>query len=244
MHPVVCLYATFLNRAFDQLLMDVALHACPVTFVLDRAGVTGTDGPSHNGMWDLSILQVVPGLRIAAPRDAATLRLALREAVEVDGPTVIRFPKGSPGGDLPALSQVAGLDMLRVGEPEDVLLVCIGALAGLGLQVADELATEALGVTVVDPRWVLPVNPELARLGRRHRAVVTLEDGGRVGGVGAAVALSLRDGGVATPVHVIGLPQRFLEQGTRAEVLADCGLTALEIAGQIRGLLTTERNPL
>jgi 1-deoxy-D-xylulose-5-phosphate synthase len=244
MHPVVCLYATFLNRAFDQLLMDVALHACPVTFVLDRAGVTGTDGPSHNGMWDLSILQVVPGLRIAAPRDAATLRLALREAVEVDGPTVIRFPKGSPGGDLPALSHVAGLDALRVGEPEDVLLVCIGALAGLGLQVADELATEALGVTVVDPRWVLPVNPELARLGRRHRAVVTLEDGGRVGGVGAAIALSLRDEGVATLVHVIGLPQRFLEQGTRAEVLADCGLTAVEIADQIRGLLTTERNPL
>ncbi|GAB2829534.1 1-deoxy-D-xylulose-5-phosphate synthase [Actinoallomurus bryophytorum] len=244
MHPVVCLYATFLNRAFDQLLMDVALHECPVTFVLDRAGVTGTDGPSHNGMWDLSILQVVPGLRIAAPRDAATLRLALREAVDVDGPTAIRFPKGTPGVDLPALSQVAGLDVLRVGEPEDVLLVCVGALAGLGLQVADELATEALGVTVVDPRWVLPVNPELARMGGRHRLVVTLEDGGRVGGVGAAVTLSLRDQRVATPVHVIGLPQRFLEQGTRAEVLADCGLTALEIADQIRGLLTTERNPL
>jgi 1-deoxy-D-xylulose-5-phosphate synthase len=244
MHPVVCLYATFLNRAFDQLLMDVALHSCPVTFVLDRAGVTGEDGPSHNGMWDLSILQVVPGLRIAAPRDAATLRLVLREAVEVDGPTVIRFPKGSAGADLPALSQADGIDLLRAGERDDILLVCAGALAGLGLQVADELAAAGLGVTVVDPRWVLPVNPALARLARRHRVVVTLEDGGRAGGVGAAVALKLRDEGIAAPVHAIGLPQRFLEQGTRAEVLADCGLTAPEIASQIRILVTPQRSPL
>jgi 1-deoxy-D-xylulose-5-phosphate synthase len=243
-HPVVCLYATFLNRAFDQLLMDVALHSCPVTLVLDRAGVTGEDGPSHNGMWDLSILQVVPGLRIAAPRDASSLRRALREAVEVDGPTVIRFPKGSPGADLPVISQVSGLDVLRAGEPEDVLLVCVGALAGLALQVAGELAAAALGVTVVDPRWVMPVNPALARLARRHRAVVTLEDSGRVGGVGAAVALKLRDDAVAVPVHTIGLPQRFLEQGTRAEVLADCGLTASEVTSQIRGLVTPQRSPL
>jgi 1-deoxy-D-xylulose-5-phosphate synthase len=224
--------------------MDVALHSCPVTLVLDRAGVTGEDGPSHNGMWDLSILQVVPGLRIAAPRDASSLRRALREAVEVDGPTVIRFPKGSPGADLPVISQVSGLDVLRAGEPEDVLLVCVGALAGLALQVAGELAAAALGVTVVDPRWVMPVNPALARLARRHRAVVTLEDSGRVGGVGAAVALKLRDDAVAVPVHTIGLPQRFLEQGTRAEVLADCGLTASEVTSQIRGLVTPQRSPL
>lgn len=243
-HPVVCLYATFLNRAFDQLLMDIALHSCPVTLVLDRAGVTGDDGPSHNGMWDLSILQVVPGLRIAAPRDAASLRLALREAVEVDGPTVIRFPKGSPGADLPVISQVDGLDVLRAGEPDDVLLVCVGALAGLALQVADELAATALGVTVVDLRWVKPVSPALARLARRHRAVVTLEDGGRVGGIGAAVALKLCDDGVAAPVRTIGLPQRFLEQGTRAEVLADCGLTVSEVTRQIRGLVTRQRSPL
>jgi len=245
MHPVVCLYATFLNRAFDQVLMDLALHSCPVTLVLDRAGVTGPDGPSHNGMWDLSILQVVPGLRIAAPRDAATLRRALREAVEVtDGPTVIRFPKGSPGADLPAVSQEDGLDVLRAGEPEDVLLVCAGALAGLGLQVAGELTYAALGVTVVDPCWVRPVNPALVRLARRHRAVVTLEDGGRVGGVGAAVAMTLRDGGVPAPVHAIGLPQRFLAQGTRAEVLADCGLTATELTRQIKVLIPPRRKPL
>src|SRR5262249_37058163 len=153
-----------------------------------RAGVTGEDGPSHNGMWDLSILQVVPGLRIAAPRDAATLRRALREAVDVtDGPTVLRFPKGKPSADMPAVSQVDGIDVLRAGEPEDVLLVCVGALAGLGLQAADELAG-TFGVTVADPCWVRPVNPALAELARRHRAVVTLEDGGRVGGVGASVA--------------------------------------------------------
>jgi 1-deoxy-D-xylulose-5-phosphate synthase len=244
MHPVVCLYATFLNRAFDQLLMDVALHSCPVTFVLDRAGVTGEDGPSHNGMWDLSILQAVPGLRIAAPRDAATLRLALREAVEVDGPTVIRFPKGLAGADLPALSATDGMDVLRAGERDDILLVCVGALAGLGLQVADELATAGLGVTVADPRWVLPVNPALAGLARRYWAVVTLEDGGRAGGVGAAIALKLRDERVAAPVHAIGLPQRFLEQGTRAEVLADCGLTAPEIASQVRIHLSPRRSLL
>jgi len=242
MHPVVCLYATFLNRAFDQLLMDVTLHSCPVTFVLDRAGVTGEDGPSHNGMWDLSVLQVVPGLRIAAPRDAATLRLALREAVDVtDGPTVVRFPKGTPGADLPVVSQVDGLDVLRAGEREDVLLICVGALAGPGLQAADELADEALGVTVIDPRWVLPVNPALTRLARRHRVVVTLEDGGRVGGVGATVAQELRDAGVPASVHNIGLPQRFLAQGTRAEVLADCGLTAPGVARQIRDLVTPRR---
>jgi 1-deoxy-D-xylulose-5-phosphate synthase len=244
LHPVVCLYATFLNRAFDQLLMDVTLHSCPVTFVLDRAGVTGEDGPSHNGMWDLSILQAVPGLRIAAPRDAATLRRTLREAVEVtDGPTVIRFPKGTPSADLPAVSQVDGLDVLRAGEPEDVLLICVGALAGLGLQAAGELAGEGLGVTVADPRWVRPVNPALARLARRHRAVVTLEDGGRVAGVGAAVAQELRDAGVPAPVHNIGLPQRFLAQGTRAEVLADCGLTAPEVVRQIKDLVTPRRRP-
>jgi 1-deoxy-D-xylulose-5-phosphate synthase len=238
MHPVVCLYATFLNRAFDQLLMDVALHSCPVTFVLDRAGVTGEDGPSHNGMWDLSILQVVPGLRIAAPRDAATLRRAIREAVQVtDGPTVVRFPKGAVSADLPAVSQVDGLDVLRAGEPEDVLLVCVGALAGLGLQVAGELAAAGVGVTVVDPCWVRPVNPALAGLARRHRVVVTLEDSGRVGGVGAAIAQQLRDAGVPAPVHTIGLPQRFLEQGKRPEVLADCGLTAPEITRQITDLV-------
>ncbi len=245
MHPVVCLYATFLNRAFDQLLMDVTLHSCPVTFVLDRAGVTGEDGPSHNGMWDLSILQVVPDLRIAAPRDAATLRRALREAVAVtDGPTVIRFPKGAPSADFPVVSEVCGVDVLRTGEPEDVLLICVGSLAGLGLEVADGLG----GATVVDPRWVRPVNPALARLAGRHRAVVTLEDNGRVGGVGAAVAQSLRDAGVGVPVHTVGLPQRFLKQGTRAEVLADCGLIAPEVIRQINELLaprelTAQRMP-
>jgi 1-deoxy-D-xylulose-5-phosphate synthase len=240
LHPVVCLYATFLNRAFDQLLMDVALHQCGVTFVLDRAGVTGDDGPSHNGMWDLSLLQIVPGLRIAAPRDAATLRRTLREAVDVsDGPTVVRFPKGVANPDLPAVSHIDGMDILRTGVSQDVLLICVGALASLGVQVADELAATGLGVTVVDPCWVRPVNPALTALARRHQIVVTLEDSGRVGGVGAAIAQHVCDAGVPTPVHTIGLPQRFLDHGKRVQVLAECGLTVPDITTRIKNLYPT-----
>jgi 1-deoxy-D-xylulose-5-phosphate synthase len=241
-HPVVCLYATFLNRAFDQLLLDVALHRCPVTFVLDRAGVTGEDGPSHNGMWDLSLLNLVPGLRVAAPRDAATLRRALREAVDVaDGPTVVRYPKGTTGADLTPVATVEGIDVLWEGDGRDVLLVCVGPLAALGLQVAEELTEAGLDSTVVDPRWVRPVNPALAGLAGRHAAVVTLEDGGRAGGVGTAVTQALRDAGVTTPVHVVGLPQHFLDQGRRDEVLAACGLTAPEVARGIHDFVTAQR---
>jgi len=234
LHPVVAVYATFLNRAFDQVLMDVALHRAGVTFVLDRAGVTGEDGPSHNGMWDLSILQVVPGLRIAAPRDAATLRAELREALEVDdAPTVLRYPRGTVGPDLPAVDTVGGMDVLRrTGEP-DVLVVAVGAMADTCLQVADRLTDQGIGVTVVDPRWVKPVDEALPDLAARHRLVVTVEDGGRVGGVGSVIAQVLRDADVATPVRVVGIPQRFLEQGKRPQVLAAAGLTPQQIARSV-----------
>jgi 1-deoxy-D-xylulose-5-phosphate synthase len=234
LRPVVCLYATFLNRAFDQTLMDVALHRQPVVFVLDRAGVTGEDGPSHNGVWDTSILQVVPGLSIAAPRDAGQLRLQLREAfAKADGPSVVRFPKGSVGPDLPAVRTVGGMDVLRAGKREDVLLVAVGPMAATGLDVAERLARHGVDVTVVDPRWVKPVDAALPALAARHRLVVTLEDGSRVGGVGSAIAQTLGDADVDVPVRTFGVPPEFLEQGKRAEVLAEIGLTAQDVARRV-----------
>jgi 1-deoxy-D-xylulose-5-phosphate synthase len=236
LHPVVAVYATFLNRAFDQVLMDVAMHRCAVTFVLDRAGVTGDDGASHNGMWDLSMLQLVPGLRIAAPRDAAQLRAQLREAIAVeDAPTVVRFPKGTVGADIPAVDRVGGLDVLRRNGPvggaprADVLLLAVGAMAGTCLEVADRLTTQGITVTVADPRWVKPADPAIAELAARHQLIVTVEDNGRVGGVGSTVAQALRDAGVRTPLRDLGLPQVFLDHGSRAEVLAEAGLTPADI---------------
>jgi 1-deoxy-D-xylulose-5-phosphate synthase len=231
MHPVVCIYATFLNRAFDQVLMDVALHRLPVTFVLDRAGVTGDDGASHNGMWDLSVLQVVPGLRIAAPRDGATLRRALREAIAIDdGPTAIRFPKGAVPADTPAVDQVGGVELLRRDPAAEVLLVAVGAMAGDCLEVADRVAAQGIPVTVADPCWVKPVPTALVDLAARHRLVVVVEDNGRVGGVGSAVAQALRDAAVDVPVREFGLPQEFLTHGKRVEVLVDARLSAQELA--------------
>ncbi|MGI5500731.1 1-deoxy-D-xylulose-5-phosphate synthase [Lentzea sp. CA-135723] len=238
-HPVVAIYSTFVNRALDQLLMDVALHRRPVTFVLDRSGVTGDDGPSHNGMWDLSVLQVVPGLRIAAPRDGTRLGELLAEAVAwQEGPTLLRFPKGSAGDDVPAVAVFNGLDVLRRTGPSDVLIVSVGALAGLALLAAEDLVARGIGVTVVDPRWVNPVNPALADIARRHRLAITVEDNSRVGGVGSAIAQALRDNDVRTPLREFGIPRRFLQHGSRAEVLAACGLTARDITEAVTGLIT------
>jgi len=231
LHPVVAVYATFLNRAFDQVLMDVALHKAGVTFVLDRAGVTGDDGASHNGMWDLSILQVVPGLRIAAPRDAVTLRAELREAVAVDdAPTVLRFPKAVVGPELVAVDQIGGMDVLRRSGDKDVLVVSVGAMAETCLEIADRLADQGMGVTVVDPRWVKPLDPALPGLAAEHRLVVTVEDNGRVGGVGSMVAMALRDAGVATPLRDFAIPQEFLDHAKRAQILAAIGLNAQDIS--------------
>jgi 1-deoxy-D-xylulose-5-phosphate synthase len=234
LHPVVAVYATFLNRAFDQVLLDVAMHGLPVTFVLDRAGITGPDGPSHYGIWDMSVFGAVPGLRIAAPRDAGSLREELREALAVDdGPTILRFPSGSVAADLPALRRVGQVDVLREEERKDVLLVAVGAFAKLGMEVADRLAEQGWGVTVADPRWVRPVPVELAGLARQHRLVVTLEDGIRAGGVGDAVASMLRDRGVEVPLRDFGVPAGFHPHGTRAEILTALGLTAQDVARDV-----------
>ncbi|MFV2119643.1 1-deoxy-D-xylulose-5-phosphate synthase [Streptomyces sp. Act-28] len=246
LHPVVAVYATFLNRAFDQVLMDVALHDCGVTFVLDRAGVTGTDGASHNGMWDMSILQVVPNLRIAAPRDADQVRAQLREAVAVeDAPTVVRYSKGAVGPAVEAVGRVGGMDVLRDPGTDrpDVLLVSVGALAPMCLEIADLLDKQGISTTVVDPRWVKPVDEAMAPLAARHRVVVTVEDNGRVGGVGSAVAQALRDAGVDVPLRDFGIPPRFLDHASRAEVLAEIGLTAPDIARQVTGLVSKLDGP-
>ncbi|MER8067523.1 1-deoxy-D-xylulose-5-phosphate synthase [Streptomyces sp. NPDC094034] len=239
-HPVFALYATFLNRAFDQLLMDVALHRCGVTFVLDRAGITGTDGASHNGMWDMSMLQCVPGLRIAAPRDADQVRAQLREAVAVENaPTVVRYSKGAVGPAVAAVGRVGGMDVLRRTEEgtADVLLVSVGALAPMCLDIADLLDKQGISATVVDPRWVKPVDEALAPLAEQHRVVVTVEDNSRVGGVGSAIAQALRDAGVDVPLRDFGIPPRFLDHASRKEVMAEIGLTAPDIARQVTGLV-------
>ncbi len=237
LHPVVAIYSTFLNRAFDQTLMDVALHRLPVTFVLDRAGVTGPDGASHHGMWDGSIMQLVPGMKIAAPRDAKRVAELLNEAVEVsDGPTVVRFAKGNVGGEVEAVAKLGGMDVLRepaAGLAEDVLLVGAGPMAVTGLEIADRLGDHGIGVTVVDPRWTKPVDEALIGAARRHRLVVTVEDNGRVGGFGDAVARLLRDHDVDVPVKTFGLPQEFLSHGTRQQVLEEVGLTSQQLALRI-----------
>ena len=234
LHPVVAVYATFLNRAFDQVLLDVALHRCGVTFVLDRAGVTGDDGASHNGMWDLSLLQVVPGLRIAAPRDGTRLRELLREAVEVaDAPTVVRFPRGAVLPDVDAVDRVGGSDVLARAGARDVLLIGVGPLADTCLDVAHRLQAQGIGVTVVDPRWVKPIDPAVIDLAKAHGWVVSVEDNIRVGGFGSALTQALGDAGVNTPIQVFGIPPRFLEHGKRSTILAEIGLTAQELARRV-----------
>jgi len=237
LHPVVGLYATFLNRAFDQVLMDVALHKLGVTFVLDRAGVTGDDGPSHNGMWDMSILQVVPGLRLAAPRDSKRLEELLNEAVEVkDAPTVLRYPKGEVFPDIDAIDRIGDLDVLK-RSGTDVLLVGIGSMASTAMDVAHRLEAQGFGVTVVDPRWVKPVDPKLVELAADVKLVVTIEDNGRAGGCGSMIAQALRDAGVKTPVRDFGIPQKFLEHAKRPAVLQEIGLTGQELARDITELI-------
>jgi 1-deoxy-D-xylulose-5-phosphate synthase len=245
LHPVVAVYATFMGRAFDQVLMDVALHKAGVTFVLDRAGVTGPDGASHHGMWDLAMLQIVPGIRIASPRDGKRLIEELNEAIEIsDAPTVIRFPKGSVAQEIPALRRLRdGVDVLLESPAKDVLILTVGSMAHMGLQVAKMLADQGIGATVIDPRWVIPVPESVVELASTHRLVVTIEDGIRVGGIGTRVRQDLRAAQVDTALSEIGLPDEFLEHASRDEILDRVGLNAQDISREIVAQVLGSRVP-
>jgi 1-deoxy-D-xylulose-5-phosphate synthase len=230
LHPVVAIYSTFLNRAFDQLLLDVALHKAGVTFVLDRAGVTGDDGPSHHGIWDLALTGIVPTLHVAAPRDGATLREALREAVEIsDAPTLIRYPKGAVCADIPAFERRDGIDVLYRGESADILLLSVGSMATMAVEAAAQAYREGVGVTVIDPRWVKPLPESLITMARRYKSVVVIEDGIKHGGIASTVSELFREEGLTIPIHSIGVPLEFIEHSTRNEILVDLGITVQTI---------------
>ena len=234
LHPVVAVYSTFLNRAIDQLLLDVALHKAGVTFVLDRAGITGDDGPSHNGVWDLAISGIVPSLRVAAPRDGARLKESLAEALAVsDAPTLLRFPKGEINSDIPAFERRDGIDVLYRGESADVLLISIGAMANICVEAASQSYREGVGVTVVDPRWVKPLPKEICRIADRYKSVVVVEDGIKHGGIASTLSEMFREEGIATPIHSIGVPLVFLDHAKRTEILSDLGITSQNIAREL-----------
>lgn len=232
MHPVVALYSTFLHRALDQVLLDIALHDLPVTLALDRAGVTGPDGPSHHGIWDLALLTCAPRMRIACPRDPARLRELLREAVAANGPTAMRYPKATAGEDITALARMDGMDILQ-RSPHlalDVLLVSVGPMAGACLRAAELLSAHGAGVTVVDPRWVWPINAALPTLVARHRLTVCVEDGIAANGVGAHLARTVAETGTPGCVRTLGLPTAFIPHASRDRILTECGLTGDAIA--------------
>lgn len=234
LHPVVAIYSTFLNRAFDQLLLDVALHKAGVTFVLDRAGITGDDGPSHHGIWDLALTGIVPTLHVAAPRDAVRLRETLRESLQIsDAPSLIRFPKGAVQGDIPAFERRDGIDVLYRGESADVLLISVGAMAAIAVEAASQAYREGVGVTVIDPRWVKPLPPSLISLAQRYKSVVVLEDGIRHGGIASSISELFREAGLNVALHSIGVPLEFIEHSKRAQILEDLGITAQKISRDI-----------
>ena len=235
LHPVVAVYSTFLNRAFDQLLLDVALHKAGVTFVLDRAGVTGDDGPSHHGIWDLALTGIVPTLKVAAPRDGARLRELLDEASLVsDSPTLLRFPKGAINSDLPAFERRDGVDVLYRGESPDILMIAVGAMAQLAVDAAAQAYREGVGVTVIDPRWVRPLPiSTLARMSDRYSRIVVIEDGIKNGGISSALSDAFRELGIAIPIHSIGIPVVFFEHAKRNQILEDLGITVQSVARQL-----------
>jgi 1-deoxy-D-xylulose-5-phosphate synthase len=234
LHPVVAVYSTFLNRAFDQLLLDVALHKAGVTFVLDRSGVTGDDGPSHHGIWDLALTGIVPTMHVAAPRDGARLKELLREAVSInDAPSMVRFPKGAVQEDIPAFERRDGIDVLYRGESADVLMISVGAMAAIAVEAASSAYREGVGVTVIDPRWVKPLPESLVRMAERYKSVVVLEDGIRHAGIGSSISEMFRDAGVLIPLHSIGVPLEFIEHSKRGEIMNDIGITAQNISRSV-----------
>jgi 1-deoxy-D-xylulose-5-phosphate synthase len=239
MHPVIAIYSTFLNRAFDQLLLDVALHNAGVTFVLDRAGITGDDGPSHHGIWDLALTGIVPNMRVGAPRDGARLKEILRDCVAIsNAPSMIRFPKGAIPADIPALERVSGVDLLHRGASKKVLLISVGAMAGMALEVAQIAKERSIEITVVDPVWVKPISPAVIAMCADYSTVVVLEDGIKHAGIASAISESLRESGSNCSLHSIGVPLEFIEHSKRNEILDDLEITPAAIVQQIAGWIS------
>jgi 1-deoxy-D-xylulose-5-phosphate synthase len=231
LRPVVCIYSTFLQRAFDQVGCDVALHNAPVLFVIDRAGVTGDDGASHHGMLDLAYLRLVPGLTVSAPSDPDEMRRLLATGLAQDGPFSLRFPRGPApgGGDAPFEPVAVGrARVLRRGG--DVLLAGVGKLVAACQQAAELLAAQGIEATVVDARFVKPLDPNLPALAAEHRAVITVEDGTVRGGFGSAVLEAMAAAGVEVPTTLLGLPDGYIEHGAQLTLLAGFGLDPPGIA--------------
>jgi 1-deoxy-D-xylulose-5-phosphate synthase len=236
MHPVIAIYSTFLNRAFDQLLLDVALHKAGVTFVLDRAGITGDDGPSHHGIWDLALTGIVPNMHVGAPRDGARLKEILRACVEIsNAPSMLRFPKGAVPADIPALERIDGIDVLHRGAAPQVLIISIGSMAGLAIEVAQLAKSQSIEVTVVDPLWVKPIPNALLKMCADYSTVVVMEDGIKHAGIASTISEALRESGSDCSLHSIGVPLEFIEHSKRAEILNDIAITPDAIVHQISG---------
>jgi 1-deoxy-D-xylulose-5-phosphate synthase len=239
MHPVIAIYSTFLNRAFDQLLLDVALHNAGVTFVLDRSGITGDDGPSHHGIWDLALTGIVPNMHVGAPRDGARLKEILRQSVAIhDAPSMIRFPKGAVPSDIPALERISGTDILHRGASKQVLLISVGSMASMAVEVANLAKEQSIEITVVDPLWVKPISPDVIAMCGHYGTVIVMEDGIKHAGIASTISEALREAGSNCTLHSIGIPLEFIEHSKRNEILEDLAITPAEIVQQISGWIS------
>jgi 1-deoxy-D-xylulose-5-phosphate synthase len=239
MHPVIAIYSTFLNRAFDQLLLDVALHNAGVTFVLDRSGITGDDGPSHHGIWDLALTGIVPNMHVGAPRDGARLKEILRQSVAIqNAPSMIRFPKGAVPADIPALERISGTDILHRGENKQVLLISVGSMASMAMEVAGLAKKQSIEITVIDPLWVKPISPDVIAMCGQYGTVIVMEDGIKHAGIASTISEALREAGSNCVLHSIGVPLEFIEHSKRNEILEDLAITPAEIVQQISGWIS------
>ena len=234
MRPVLALYSTFLQRAFDMLMQDVGLQGLPVTFAVDRAGLVGDDGPTHHGAFDLSFLRLVPGMTVMAPSSLEELQRMLATALSLDGPAALRYPRGLAA----PFTRLEEIEPLEVGagvvlqEGADVALVGIGTGVGIAREAAQLMAAEGAAPTVVDARFVKPLDTGLLqRLAAAHRRLVTVEENTLTGGFGSAVLEAVGSG---VDVVRVGLPDAFVPQGERTRVLADVGLTAQAVAHAAR----------
>jgi len=239
MRPVVAIYSTFLQRAYDQIIHDVCIQELPVFFCLDRAGIVGVDGPTHQGMYDISYLRCLPNLVIMAPKDEAELQRMLVTGIEhTNGPIAMRYPRGS-GLGVPLMEE--GWEALAIGKGEilrhgdDLLLMGYGSMVNMSMQVAEILSEHGIEATVINPRFVKPLDVELiAPLAKQIGKVVTIEEGCLMGGFGSAVAEALLDNNVVVPVKRFGVPDILVDHAEPNESFADLGLTSSQISEQIR----------